>query len=121
MDNPTEDLVSQPTAGNWEVIEITPIMMNFLAVTSSKFVIRASGAPGGLALTIGGLGEEERANAKLIATAGTYRGKIDTALHAAKDALRSYQFGNDAPDLAQRCADHIEGLINEMARFYGQI
>jgi hypothetical protein len=117
MADPTEDVVSQPTAGPWEVIELEAIT----AVMDSKFVIRAPGAPGGLALTIGGLGEEERANAKLIATAGTYRGKIDTALHAAKDALRSYQFGNDAPDLAQRCADHIEGLINEMARFYGQI
>ena len=119
MADPTEDVVSQPTAGPWEVIELEAI--SFTAVMYSKFVIRAPGAPGGLALTIGGLGEEERANAKLIATAGTYRGKIDTALHAAKDALRSYQFGNDAPDLAQRCADHIEGLINEMARFYGQI
>lgn len=33
------------------------------------------------------------------------------ALRAAKDALRSYQHGNSAPDLAEQVADHIEKVL----------
>lgn len=34
-------------------------------------------------------------------------------LHAAMYALRSYQFGNSAPDLAQGIADDLEALIKQ--------
>lgn len=50
----------------WELIELAAPMGDL----GSSFVIRGKEAPGGLALTIGGMGDsEERANAHLILTA----------------------------------------------------
>jgi hypothetical protein len=51
----------------WEIVELGGALDDW---TSAHFVIRAPGAPGGLAVIMGGLGEvEERANANLINTA----------------------------------------------------
>lgn len=36
---------------------------------------------------------------------------LRNALNAAYSALRSYQHGNSAPDLAERIADHISPLL----------
>lgn len=48
----------------WEVVELGSPATPF-----GSFVIRAKKAPGGIAVTVGGLGEEERANAHLIKAA----------------------------------------------------
>ena len=52
-------------------------------------------------------GERIRANARLIAAAPQLAG----ALLAASRALRSYQYGNAAPDLAKEIADAADGLL----------
>lgn len=41
--------------------------------------------------------------------------KLLTALLAAHGALRSYQMGNAAPDLAESMADHIDALFESLA------
>jgi len=53
------------TATPWELVELAQPMGGVLG----KFVIRAKEAPGGIAVTIGGLGEEERVNANLFLAA----------------------------------------------------
>jgi hypothetical protein len=54
-------------------------------------------------------GKEAEANARLIAEAPA----MLTALKAAKDALRSYQHGNSAPDLAEEIANFADKVIAE--------
>jgi hypothetical protein len=57
------------TKGPWTLFEAdTPF-----AEWSGKFAVRAEQAPGGIAVTIGGLGEEEEANALLICEAPNLR------------------------------------------------
>jgi NTP pyrophosphatase (non-canonical NTP hydrolase) len=51
--------------------------------------------------------EEDDANACLIAIAP----ELLEACKAAGSALRSYQYGNDSPDLAKEIADHIYAVI----------
>jgi hypothetical protein len=60
--------MAKPTAGPWEKITLAGSLDDW---TGARFVIRAPGAPGGLAIIMGGLGsEEEEANADLIVDAG---------------------------------------------------
>ncbi len=62
------------TPGEWESIQLTEPMGN---TWRSKFVIKSDKAPGGIAVTIGGLGEvEEEANARLIASAPELLGAL---------------------------------------------
>ncbi|HTH42875.1 MAG TPA: hypothetical protein VL498_06905 [Terracidiphilus sp.] len=113
-------LALKPTAApGWEVLELEAPIGDW---TGARFIIRAPGAPGGLAVLMGGLGEdEERANAKLIATAGNYHEKVVLTLQAAMNALRSYQYGNSATDLAEEVAVACSKLLQDMEAFYGQI
>jgi hypothetical protein len=53
----------------WELIPFKLAAVVENDWTQSSFAIRAPGAPGGIAVTIGGLGEEEKANAELIVKA----------------------------------------------------
>lgn len=53
----------QPTAGTWELVEFQQPQDD---AYGGNFLIRAYDAPGGIAITIGGLGADERANAHLV-------------------------------------------------------
>lgn len=119
MANDTELQLKPTAAPGWEVIELDAAIDDW---TAAHFIIRAPNAPGGIAAVIGGLGEaEERANAKLIATAGNYHERIVLTLKTAMMALRSYQFGNSATDLAEECSLACSKLLEDMEAFYGQI
>lgn len=50
--------------------------------------------------------------ARLIAIANGHAAMLN-ALRAATHALRSYEFGNGAPDLARSTADHCQTIINQ--------
>lgn len=54
------------TQGPWELVILTSPLEDWSA---SRFVIRSEQAPGGIAFTIGGVGAEEEANARLIVAA----------------------------------------------------
>jgi hypothetical protein len=54
------------TPGPFEIMELATPLKDW---TGGRFIIEAPSAPGGLAVTIGGLGEEERANANLFKAA----------------------------------------------------
>lgn len=54
-----------------------------------------------------GRADEKAANANLIAAAP----EMAKHLQAASHALRSYQYGNSATELAQGCADQIDALL----------
>lgn len=51
--------------------------------------------------------DEQKANAHLMAAAP----EMAKLLQAASHALRSYQYGNSATELAQGCADQIDALL----------
>jgi hypothetical protein len=98
----------EPTLGPWEIVEFTSPMGDW---TGARFVIRSAKAPGGIALIMGGLGgPEEKANAALIAAAPAMLKAIEGAMHA----LRSYQYGNDATELAEEAADFLDKVIREV-------
>lgn len=65
------------TKGPWELISLSSKLDDW---TGASLVIRNEYAPGGIAVTIGGVGDEEEANARLIAAA-------PDLLEAVKDAL----------------------------------
>lgn len=54
------------TAEPWEIVELDSPTEDW---TGSSFVIKSPEAPGGVAITIGGVGIEERSNAVLIKNA----------------------------------------------------
>jgi hypothetical protein len=60
-------------------------------------------------------GREFHANAHLIAAAP----EMLKALYAAIHALRSYQYGNSATDLARECADHCDEVYRKATRGNG--
>ena len=54
------------TAGPWKLVDLG---ISIIDLIDGRFVIKAQEAPGGIGHTIGGLGLEEEANARLIAAA----------------------------------------------------
>ena len=58
--------MSKHTAGPWESVDLGTSIIDLIG---GRFVIKAQEAPGGIGHTIGGLGLEEEANARLIAAA----------------------------------------------------
>lgn len=115
----TNEMLQPTKAPGWEVVEFETRLTDW---SGAGFIVRAPSAPGGIALIIGGLGDnEERANAKLIATAGNYHEKVVTTLQVAMHALRSYQYGNSAEALAEECANACSKLLADMEAFYAQI
>lgn len=57
----------------------------------------------------------ERFAARLVAVANGQAALLN-ALTGAIHALRSYEFGNGAPDLARSIADHCETIVNKHNR-----
>jgi hypothetical protein len=85
------------TRAPWGVKEFNERLTEW---SGAKFVVNGPGAPGGIALIIGGLGEEEeRANAELIARAGNNAWVFKPAVGA---ALRQLVIDH------MRSADHTE-------------
>jgi hypothetical protein len=57
-----------------------------------------------------GEGQLSEANARLIAHAPEMAAKLQAAIHC----MRSYEYGNHAPDLAKEMADSIERLLTQI-------
>lgn len=73
------------TRAPWGVTEFNERLPSW---SGAKFAVTGPGAPGGIALIIGGLGEEEeRANAKFIARAGNNAWIFKPAVGAALRAI----------------------------------
>jgi hypothetical protein len=75
------------TATPWEIVELEKPMEPF-----GSFIIRAPEAPGGIAVTINGLGDEERANAHLMGAAA----EMYEALKAFSDFVHARECQTDA-------------------------
>lgn len=90
------------TQGEWELVSHPP-----LEWMQGRFSIRSSEAPGGICTTIGGLGSEEEANAKLFLAA-------PDLLRALKESLkffnnhRHYEVGEDVYQQALKAIQKAE-------------
>lgn len=65
----------------------------------------------GISMRMNSPDEEERANAELIVTAVNARDDLMNAAQAAIHALKSYQYGNSSPDLAQEVIVALEAAL----------
>jgi hypothetical protein len=113
--------MKRPTAGPWEKITLAGSLDDW---TGARFVIRAPGAPGGLAIIMGGLGsEEEEANADLIVAAA----KDDETLEYLKEIIRRYIEGACDPGsgiraiLEGRLFDAIRKVDEPTRRVFGEL
>jgi len=92
------------TRAPWGVTELN----DRIEWAGSKFIVTGPGAPGGIALIVGGLGEEEeRANAELIAQAGNNAWVFKPAVGAALRQLVIDHMRN--PDHTEIWEDIISG------------
>lgn len=67
--------MAEPSAGVWTLVQFREPLNDW---TGSSFSIKCLGAPGGVAVTIGGVGEEEIANAHLICAAKVMYETLET-------------------------------------------
>lgn len=99
------------TKGPWELVELSEPS----DVMSGSFVIRADEAPGGLAHTIGGLGGEERENAKLLLAAPELLEALENAQNLVEELVAQANTCMHFTGINERQQDWVR---NEM-RVYG--
>lgn len=83
------------TKGTWDLIPFDPHLSDW---TGASFVIRNDQhAPGGIAVTIGGVGAEEEANARLIAAAPDLLKALKEAEIALVNCIPVVPYPGDGP------------------------
>lgn len=91
-----EERLSKITPGPWELAEFDGLADNLMG---ASFAIMAREAPGGVVHTIGGLGLEEKANAKFIAAAPDDISYLLVALAEARELLeRAHKWFGKYPE-----------------------
>lgn len=107
-----------PTEGKWELLPILTTVKTIHRASLGKFLIRAPKAPGGIAVTIGGLGDEEEwANARLLVASRRLLDACRALLKAHEDLMpglkhilvKDYVNINTAPILAKAVIAMVDG------------